>query len=244
MPAGGVEPWVRPVDLRTCVRMESPNHRGAVSESAIVLAALQQGVEVYRPASEHARADFVFSVSGRLYRVQCKTARLSGDVLSITLVSSRRSADGYVRTKYELQQIDLIAAYSPDLQRAYLMPLAELEGMTRVSLRTAAPRNQQRAGVHYAADYEFPGAVAQLGERLHGMQEVVGSSPISSTSQDSDEASPGETETVGAHEFRNRFGWYMERAAAGEQIHVSRHGSPYVRLLPASEALVPQGSLA
>jgi hypothetical protein len=27
------------------------------------------------------------------------------------------------------------------------------------------------------------GAVAQLGERLHGMQEVVGSSPIGSTSE-------------------------------------------------------------
>jgi hypothetical protein len=28
-----------------------------------------------------------------------------------------------------------------------------------------------------------PGAIAQLGERLHGMQEVVGSSPTSSTSE-------------------------------------------------------------
>jgi prevent-host-death family protein len=37
---------------------------------------------------------------------------------------------------------------------------------------------------------------------------------------------------VGAHEFRNRFGWYMERAAAGEQICVSRRGRPCVRLIP------------
>jgi hypothetical protein len=29
-----------------------------------------------------------------------------------------------------------------------------------------------------------PGAIAQLGERLHGMQEVVGSSPTSSISPD------------------------------------------------------------
>jgi prevent-host-death family protein len=36
---------------------------------------------------------------------------------------------------------------------------------------------------------------------------------------------------VGAHEFRNRFGWYMERAAAGEEIRVTRRGRPYVRLL-------------
>jgi prevent-host-death family protein len=39
--------------------------------------------------------------------------------------------------------------------------------------------------------------------------------------------------SVGAHEFRNRFGFYMECAAAGAEISVSRHGRPYVRLVPA-----------
>ena len=52
------------------------------------------------------------------------------------------------------------------------------------------------------------------------MQEVAGSSPAGSTS-------------VGAHEFRNHFGWYMERAAAGEEIAVTRRGKPYVRLVAA-----------
>jgi prevent-host-death family protein len=35
---------------------------------------------------------------------------------------------------------------------------------------------------------------------------------------------------VGAHEFRNHFGFYMERAAAGEEILVTRRGRPSVRL--------------
>ncbi len=34
---------------------------------------------------------------------------------------------------------------------------------------------------HGLRERRFYGAVAQLGERLHGMQEVVGSTPISST---------------------------------------------------------------
>jgi prevent-host-death family protein len=42
---------------------------------------------------------------------------------------------------------------------------------------------------------------------------------------------------VGANEFRNRFGWYMERAAAGEEFHVERRGRPYVRLTGASRQL-------
>jgi prevent-host-death family protein len=35
---------------------------------------------------------------------------------------------------------------------------------------------------------------------------------------------------VGAHEFRRLFGWYAERAAAGDEILVTRRGKPYVRL--------------
>jgi prevent-host-death family protein len=42
---------------------------------------------------------------------------------------------------------------------------------------------------------------------------------------------------VGANEFRNRFGWYMERAAAGEEFLVRRRGRPYVRLTPAAPQL-------
>jgi prevent-host-death family protein len=35
---------------------------------------------------------------------------------------------------------------------------------------------------------------------------------------------------VGAHEFRNHFGWYMERAHAGEEILIKRRGKPHARL--------------
>jgi len=40
-------------------------------------------------------------------------------------------------------------------------------------------------------------------------------------------------EEVGAHEFRNHFGYYMERAAAGAEILIRRRGKPYARLGPA-----------
>jgi prevent-host-death family protein len=37
---------------------------------------------------------------------------------------------------------------------------------------------------------------------------------------------------VGAHEFRNHFGLYMERAAAGSEILIRRRGRPYAWLGP------------
>jgi prevent-host-death family protein len=49
----------------------------------------------------------------------------------------------------------------------------------------------------------------------------------------------GPTE-VGAHEYRNHFGWYMERAAAGESFLITRRGKPYARLSPPYEQLIEQ----
>jgi antitoxin (DNA-binding transcriptional repressor) of toxin-antitoxin stability system len=37
---------------------------------------------------------------------------------------------------------------------------------------------------------------------------------------------------VGAHEFRNHFGYWIERAAAGEEILIMRGGRRYARLGP------------
>lgn len=94
-------------------------------------------------------------------------------------------------------------------------------------LRLVAARNGQRAALNWAQQYEL-GAVAQLAERRHGMAEARGSNPLSSTSQA--EKAPA-VETVGAHQFRNHFGYYMERAAEGAEVLVSKRGRPFVRLL-------------
>jgi prevent-host-death family protein len=39
-------------------------------------------------------------------------------------------------------------------------------------------------------------------------------------------------EEVGAHQFRNHFGYYLERAAAGGEVLISRRGKPHARLCP------------
>jgi prevent-host-death family protein len=60
------------------------------------------------------------------------------------------------------------------------------------------------------------------------MQGVAGSSPASST-----DGLPADGMAVGAHEFRNHFGYYLERAAAGHEVSVARHGRPYAKLVAA-----------
>ena len=210
----------------------NPNQKGAIVEAAIALEATRHGLEVFKPLSEHSRADLVLGAGSELYRVQCKSARKAGEVVYIGLTGSWHGPGGYVRTRYEPHEIDLIAAYCLELERSFLIPFDRVaEGKSGIQLRLSPPRNAQRASVHFAAKYEFSGAVAQLGERCRGTAEAVGSSPISSTPSGGNESS-----TVGAHQFRNLFGHYMERAAAGEEIVVTRRGRPTVRLLPSQPA--------
>ena len=86
-----------------------------------------------------------------------------------------------MRSTYDPSEVDAIAAYSPDTGRCYLVPIADVAGRHVVHLRLQRAANNQEVAIKYAAQYEF-GAIAQLGERRHGMAEVEGSSPSSSTS--------------------------------------------------------------
>ena len=208
------------------------NQKGAIAETAIAAAATKLGVPVLRPVAEHGRYDLAFEVGNRLLRVQCKWARLSEDcaTMRVHLETQRRAREGFIRRPYLPGEIDLVAAYCEDLDRCYLLPHELVVDRRELHLRVTPPRNGQRACINLASDFEFPGAIAQLGEHLHGMQGVAGSSPASSTG-----SSPGGgmAVEVGAHEFRNHFGYYLERAAAGHEVRVARHGRPYARLVAA-----------
>ncbi len=163
--------------------MQSYEHQGAVAEQAIVLAAVKLGVPVLKPVAEHGRSDLALDIGGKLWRVQCKWGRLSPDrdVVIAHLHTSRRVAGGYVRTTYTAEEVDLFGVYSGDLDRCFLLPQSEFDGMSAVQLRLTPPRNSQRACVNLADDFDFEGAVAQLVERVAGSHEVRGSSPLSST---------------------------------------------------------------
>ena len=119
--------------------------------------------------------------------MQCKTAKRRGDIVAIGCRSCRRTADGYDRRSYSAQDVDLLAGYCAELDECYLLGPRIFSGQTMVQLRLVPTRNNQRRGVHWASEFKFAatmrslGAVAQLGERLTGSQEVTGSSPVGST---------------------------------------------------------------
>jgi prevent-host-death family protein len=208
---------------------DNPNHKGNVAELAIAAEAAKLGLDVLKPLTEHARYDLVLEIGSRLYRVQCKWASCRDGVIRVRLYSSYHSPTrGYVNSKYAASEVDLVAIYCADTGHCYLVSPDLFDGRAALYLRVAEAKNNQRAALNWAADYEFQGAVAQLAERPNGIREVRGSIPLSSIST---EEVTDNVVNVGAHQFRNHFGHYMEQAAGGAEVLVSRHGRPFVRLL-------------
>src|SRR2546427_3325761 len=100
-----------------------------------------------------------------------QVGRPHGDVIVINCWRCRRGPDGFIQRGYDESDIDAIAAYCPDTDECYLLPLPMSVGRAAVLLRVAPTRNNQRRLVNWAEDYEFAarlsalGPIAQLGER-------------------------------------------------------------------------------
>jgi hypothetical protein len=222
--------------IREHLFLNNPNHKGNVAELAIALAASKLGLPVYGPLTEHGRYDLVIEIAGQPLRIQCKWGRLSADrrTIAVQLSGSRLTPSGYVRTAYAANEVDFVAVYCGGLDRCYLLPSRLFVDKQAVHLRLDAPRNGQRSCINLAADYEFDGAVAQLEERRHGMAEVRGSSPLSST--------PSSPMSIGSNEFRNRLGYYLDLAAEGQEINITRWGTRYLKLVYVGQSTLRDGA--
>jgi hypothetical protein len=162
------------------------NVKGAVAELEIQAAAVRLGVPVFKPVGEHSRCDLAFDIGGRIWRVQVKWGRLSkaSDTVIVHVFTSRWTAKGqYIQRTYTEQDVDLLAVYCGELDRSFLLPASLVSDKAEIRLRLTPPRNGQRACINLADDFDFVGAIAQLGERVNGIHEVAGSSPASSTSE-------------------------------------------------------------
>jgi PD-(D/E)XK endonuclease len=165
----------------------TPSQKGSIAEAAIVAAAVKLGISVFKPVNEGLRYDLIFELGGTFVRVQCKWIVRRGDVLVVPFVSRHRCVDGFVQKRYTMTEIDAFTAYSLEFDKCYFLPFDWFPQSRAASLRLGPAMNNQQRGINWAEEYEFGatlgtlGAIAQLGERVHGMHEVAGSSPAGST---------------------------------------------------------------
>jgi hypothetical protein len=164
------------------------DQKGAVAEAWVTATALAHGIGVWRPLADE-RSDLILDLRPKLLRVQCKWSKRINDVIWVRCYRNRRNADGLLRQFYSRADVDAFAVYCPDVARAYLIPFEAVPARGTLLLRLEPTRNNQKAGIRWAADFEFAatlralGAVAQLGERERGTLEAAGSSPAGSTSE-------------------------------------------------------------
>ena len=184
----GVQTRHGPAEVGARLSVVTTDEKGSIAEQAVVLAAIKLGIEVYRPVSDGGRCDLILGLEERLLRVQCKWAALHRGAVIVRCRTFRRTKDGYRVTTYSADEVDAIAAYCCELDRCFLLPIKLAAEHPALYLRVEPARNKQRRRVNWADDFDFAarlqsyqGAVAQLGERLAGSQEVTGSSPVGST---------------------------------------------------------------
>lgn len=217
-------------------REHNPNHKGNVAELAIATEAANLGFSVLKPLTEHEVYDLALDLGERIWRVQCKWATLKGDVVHVHVGRSRTSRRGYVRTTYKPGEIDALAAYCQALGRCYLLPEEMVVGKYGIQLRIAPARNNQRAAINFAGDYEL-GAVAQGKSDVLAARRAWVRIPPAPLSQadlkfpDQDRFDDLKTR-VGMDEFYSKLAQYVRRAEAGEETHVTRWGRPVAKLGP------------
>lgn len=217
--------------------VHSTNHKGAVAEAMIAAHAIKLGIDVLAPVAEHTRYDLAFDLGERILRVQCKWGALDRDagVIRVRIGGSRHTPNGYIYSTYSDDEIDAVAIYCEPLDGVFLVPVEVVDGKKQLHLRVAPTRNNQLGAVNMASAYEL-GAVAQLGRALRWQRRGRGFESHQLHSSD-----PPTEHEVGAHEFREKFGYWMDRAAAGEEILITRRGRRFARLGPPDPPLKRDG---
>lgn len=129
---------------------------GDTSEAVVLAEFIKAGFPVLLPFGDNQRYDMVVEVSGRLLRVQCKTARPlhGGAVLCFNAYSGAfgpgdRSPN---RRRSYRSEADLFAAYAPCTGQVYVLAVDEVPE-TDVWLRLTPTQNHQQRRIRWAKDH-------------------------------------------------------------------------------------------
>jgi hypothetical protein len=134
--------------------------RGNAAEAAVLAALVMTDIPVLLPFGQGLPFDLAAVVPplGDIVRIQVKSGRIRNGCVEFNSCSTdhgrgRQSYDG---------RAELIAVHVPDPDSLYMVPVEDCPGL-RGFLRLDRPRNNQRRGIRFAADYDFARWVRALG---------------------------------------------------------------------------------
>ena len=122
--------------------------KGSVAELAVASILIQDGWHVLFPYGDYGRYDLVAEKNGQFLRIQVKYVTPKNG----SLIINCRSSNNWSVKSYSESEIDFIVAYDPRGQRAYFVPVAEINANV-LTLRLEKTRNNQSVFVRNAEDY-------------------------------------------------------------------------------------------
>lgn len=125
---------------------------GLLTEAKVLLKFIEFGYKASIPYGENSRYDLIVD-NGKLYRVQCKTARLSRGNIVANAYSQYGKGDSMVRKRYTKEEIDLVAIYYPPTDQVYIIGGNEI-GRHNVYTLTFE-QSIFRPNTKLASDFEF-----------------------------------------------------------------------------------------
>lgn len=123
------------------------------TEGAVLAALFKAGKAVLKPFGYNQRYDLVIEENGTFKRIQCKTGRIRSGSLRFNVYSVCKETK---QRKYYHGQVEYFGVYCIEIDKVYLIPIADVEHLTaEVYLRIDPPKTNNGKKFKYAKDYEI-----------------------------------------------------------------------------------------
>ena len=130
--------------------MAITKQKGDIAEAFVVYLFKKNGFNVLIPWGEDNRYDLVTEKNNVFKRIQVKYATPKNGVIEVRA----RSCNNYNIIHYSPKNIDVIAVYTPDQHKVYLVPFSLIKNKSTCNLRLNPAKNKQLRFVTEAAKYE------------------------------------------------------------------------------------------
>jgi hypothetical protein len=131
------------------------SNKGQLAVLKIQQRAMEKGCIVSVPTTESVY-DLLIECNHKILRVQCKygDGKVSEADGSVRIEFSKREGNSkYKHGTYTSQEVDLILAYVPRIDKILAFPPSIFEGKRMICIRTELPKNNQKKGIRFADDF-------------------------------------------------------------------------------------------
>ena len=138
----------------------SPKQKGNITELQCITSFCELGYDVNIPYGNNARYDFVADINDNMIKIQVKTCQVvdNGSAITFSCRSSHLGSNGVYHKHYSKDEIDFFCTHYKG--KCYLVPAEECG--TEKCLRFIPPKNNQKAMVTYADQYELSAQLQKI----------------------------------------------------------------------------------